>query len=153
MNTRNISLNDAASREAVDAEHVLALAASNPSASAQMLEALAASESPYVRARVAENENTPEDILDALMHDCTSVKIALAASPRAIERVWLLLKDEDAAVRMTLAANRDLPEHVHQVLSKDLDWRVARCAKRTLTELRDFDNPVVNLFKLLTRAA
>lgn len=153
MNTKIENAIDPNRHEALDAEHVLALAASNPSASAHMLEALAASASPLVRAKVAENENSTEEILDALMHDCSSVKVALAASPRAIERVWLLLKDEDSAVRMTLAANRDLPEHVHQVLAKDLDWRVARCARRTLSELRDFDNPVVNLFRMFTRAA
>lgn len=151
MNTQ--VLNETVDHEAVDAEHVLALAASNPSASAQMLEALATSESAYVRSKVAENVNTPDVILDSLMHDCTSVKVALAASPRAIERVWLLLKDESSAVRMTLAANRDLPEHVLQVLVKDADRRVARCARRTLTEICNGDSPVANLFKLFTRVA
>jgi hypothetical protein len=153
MYTNNQVPNETAIHESVDAEHVLALAASNPSASARMLEALAASKSSYVRTKVAENENTPETILDSLMHDCTSVKVALAASPRAIERVWLLLKDESPAVRMTLAANPDLPEHVHQVLAKDSDRRVARCARRTLTDMRNGDSPVANLFKLFTRVA
>ncbi|MDR3615055.1 MAG: hypothetical protein P4L53_15955 [Candidatus Obscuribacterales bacterium] len=153
MHTNNQVLNETVNTEAVDAEHVLALAASNPLASAPMLEALASSESAYVRSKVAENENTPDVILDALMHDCTSVKVALAGSSRAIERVWLLLKDDSSAVRMTLAANRDLPEHVHQVLTKDADRRVARCARRTLNEMRSGDSPVANLFKLFTRVA
>lgn len=153
MNTNHHKQMEGAFHQAVDAEHVLALAASNPSASTEMLEALASSESAYVRSKVAENENTSEEILDSLMHDCATVRVALAASPRAIERAWLLATDDDASVRLTLAANRDLPEHVLQVLAKDADRRVARCARRTLTELRNGDSPVANLFKLFTRVA
>jgi len=141
------------SAQGIDAEDVLALAASNPNATAEVLEALAKSTSSYVRSKVAENEHTPPLVLDALMHDCTAVRAALAHNPKAIERVWSLVQDENPKVRMMLAANPNLPDHVYQVLQNDANKYVARRARRTLGQVRKSDNPVVSLVRIFSKAS
>lgn len=137
----------------VDAECVVGLAASNPDASAEILEALSSSDSPFVRSQVAQNGNTPSLVLDKLMHDCKVVRIALARNPKAIERVWSLVNDESAEVRLALAKNPDLPDHVYQVLQQDANKQVARRASRTFGQLRQDDNLVTNFFRALTKAS
>jgi hypothetical protein len=137
----------------VDADHVLAMAATNPYADADMLEVLAKSDSAFVRSRVAGNEKTPSVVLDQFLHDCETVRVALASNPRAIERVWLMANDTSKAVRLSLAANLYLPDHVYQVLCKDEDSEVSWQARRTLKKIRQNDNPVTSLFGLFKKAS
>lgn len=137
----------------VGAERLVGLAAGNPDANAEILEALSSSDSPYVRSQVAQNAHTPSLVLDKLMHDCKEVRIALARNPKAIERVWSLVNDDSAEVRLALAKNPDLPDHVYQVLQQDANKQVARRARRTLGQLRQDDNLVTNLFRVLTKAS
>jgi hypothetical protein len=137
----------------IDANDVFALAATNPHADAEMLTVLAKSDSAFVRSRVAENERTPSVVLDAFLHDCETVRGALAANPRAIERVWSLANDDSKAVRLKLATNPYLPDHVYQALCKDNDSQVSWQARRTLKEIRQSDNPVVSLFRMFKKVS
>jgi hypothetical protein len=141
------------SANAPDADDVLALAATNPHADADMLEVLSKSDSAFVRSRVAQNEKTPSVVLDAFLHDCETVRVALAANPRAIERVWLLANDDSKVVRLSLAVNPFLPDHVYQVLGKDEDSEVSWQARRTLKKVRQSDNPVSSLLGWFKKAS
>ncbi|HEY9777780.1 MAG TPA: hypothetical protein V6C81_28730 [Planktothrix sp.] len=136
-----------------DLENLLALAASHPNASAEVLALAATSQSAYVRCKVAENERASCDVLDELMHDCTSVRVALARNPKAVERVWSLATDSSPRVRLTLAKNANLPDHVYEALAQDTDPQVARQARRTLYKIRQDNNPVVSLYHLFRRAS
>jgi hypothetical protein len=140
-------------QQPVALESLLALAASHPGASAEVLALAATSQSAYVRSRVAENENAPVDVLDDLMQDCSDVRVALARNPKAVERVWSLANDENPRVRLTLAKNPNLPDHVYEILAQDEDPQVSRQARRTLYALRKADNPVVSLINKFRKAS
>ncbi len=142
-----------AEQELTEAYEALAEAATTHDTTIEMLEALAHSESEYVRSKVAENEKTPSLVLDTFLHDSVLVRVSLARNPKVIERVWSLVSDESTIVRLHLAANPYLPDHVYQVLTKDTDSNVAWRARRTLRAVRRSDNPVVNLFRLFSKAS
>ena len=118
-----------------------------------MLAALANSPFTEVRGKVAENGKTPTNVLDTLMDDAEIVRTGLARNPRAIERGWSLVNDVSVTVRLCLAENPNLPEHVYQVLLNDLDAYVAAQACRTLRKLQRDDNPVVMLFNAFAKAS
>jgi hypothetical protein len=82
-----------------------------------------------------------------------SVRAALAHSPKAIERVWSLASDRNPTVRLKLAENPNLPDHVYQTLTKDPDNLVAHSARCTLRKLRQEDSPVASLFRFFSKAS
>ncbi len=137
----------------LESERLCSLAASNPHAPAEVLELLANSQSGEVRRRVAENASTPAVVLDTLMHDTVNVRAALASNPKAIERVWSLATDKNPTVRLNLAMNPNLPDHVYQFLAKDLDRNVARTARRTMRKLRQEDSPVASIYRFFAKAS
>ena len=73
------------------------------------------------------------------------VRSAAAQHPSAISFVWKLVNDESSLVRYVLAMNRDLPEHVYEILAGDENHRVAKRAKRTLQIIKRDDSVVGQL--------
>ena len=118
-------------------DEVLRVVASNPKSSQQMLDAVSASKSRCVRMEAAGNPNASLETLDKLINDEEAeVRAALTQHPDAIQFLWKLVSDRSALVRYCVALNPTFPEHVYQVLSRDENERVARRARRTLSDIR-----------------
>lgn len=123
------------------------LVAYNPSATPFILKMLSTHQNPYVRAGVAWNWNTPEDVLVTLASDTSPVvqnklvknthlpvqaKLLLVAEGLPESRVWLargfytetvvldaLALDEDIKVRRTVAWNKATPPTTLTLLAGD----------------------------------
>lgn len=95
--------------------------AAHPDAHSHALTKLAKCKTEQVLVRVAENINTPRDILCELaLSDFAEVRAAVAENantpPRAL---FLLAMDTDADVRYSIAENSNAPLVVLQILSQD----------------------------------
>lgn len=91
-----------------------------------------------VVARVAENSNTPIDVLAELAtHGHPDVRIGLTENPNTPPRILVLLAaDENADVRYSLAENHNAPFTVLALLCEDENPYVADRASKTLSRLR-----------------
>lgn len=117
--------------------------AANPLTPSVELERLAnSSDSPLVLRYLADNENTPLEVLDLLSY-CphAEVRAAIADNPVAslaiLER---LVNDEDPDVRLQIAENHNMPIVVLKKLEEDENPYVSDRAERTLAKLF-FDHP------------
>lgn len=113
------------------------LLASNPLTSLAELAALAQSQLPGVRSRVAANPNCPLTILVRLAQDANpEVRVGLAYNPRvpSILLEWLV-ENDCVDLRLVLAGNGYVPRPLLQKLSQDNNPYVAKCAKQTLMRL------------------
>lgn len=119
--------------------HADYLKAGAPETTPQELAALSMSMFPAVRRRVAENENTPADILERLSYDVDSdVRIAVGMNKTVNENVLAqLVSDEDDNVRLWLASVSYLPEEFLQQLSEDENPHVAQQAYRMIRARND----------------
>jgi len=112
--------------------------ASHPEASAAALVKLSRHEWETIVVRVAENSNTPHDVLSELAaHAHPDVRIALTENPNTPARVLILLAaDENADVRYGLADNHNTPLSVLSLLCDDENPYVADRAGKTLSRIR-----------------
>lgn len=119
--------------------HVDYIKAGAPETTPQELAALSMSMLPAVRRRVAENENTPADILERLSYDVDSdVRIAVGLNKVVNENVMAkLVCDEDPDVRLWLASISYLPEEFLQQLCEDENPHVAQQASRMIAARND----------------
>jgi hypothetical protein len=101
--------------------------AENPAVDATHLRALATDVSPDVRRSLAHNPRVPLDLLASLAGTATIGATLLpriaAATPAEVES---LAKSPDPAVRMLLAARRDLPPGTRDALAADTDAKVLK---------------------------
>lgn len=119
--------------------HADYIRAGAPETTPQELAALSMSILPDVRRRVAENENTPADILERLSYDVDSdVRIAVGLNKVVNENVIAHLAcDEDPDVRLWLASISYLPEEFLQQLCEDDNPHVAQQASRMIAARND----------------
>jgi|AGTN01.3.fsa_nt_gi Response regulator containing a CheY-like receiver domain and an HTH DNA-binding domain len=117
--------------------------AANPLTPSAELERLAnSSDSPIVLRYLADNENTPLEVLELLSYcPYAEVRAAIADNPIAslaiLER---LVNDEDPDVRLQIAENHNMPIVVLKKLEDDDNPYVSDRAERTLAKLF-FDHP------------
>jgi hypothetical protein len=101
--------------------------AENPAVDATHLRALATDVSPDVRRSLAHNPRVPLDLLTSLAGTAkigaTLLPRIAAATPAEVEN---LAKSPDPAVRMLLAARRDLPPGTRDALAADTDAKVLK---------------------------
>ncbi|MFF2425875.1 hypothetical protein [Streptomyces mirabilis] len=101
--------------------------AENPAVDAAHLRALATDVSPDVRRSLAHNPRVPLDLLASLAGTAkigaTLLPRIAAATPAEVES---LAKSPDPAVRMLLAARRDLPPGTRDALAADTDAKVLK---------------------------
>ncbi|MFD7999128.1 hypothetical protein [Streptomyces mirabilis] len=101
--------------------------AENPAVDATHLRALATDVSPDVRRSLAHNPRVPLDLLTSLAGTAkigaTLLPRIAAATPAEVES---LAKSPDPAVRMLLAARRDLPPGTRDALAADTDAKVLK---------------------------
>ncbi|KPI14099.1 hypothetical protein OK006_3538 [Actinobacteria bacterium OK006] len=101
--------------------------AENPAVDATHLRALATDVSPDVRRSLAHNPRVPLDLLASLAGTAkigaTLLPRIAAATPAEVES---LAKSPDPAVRMLLAARRDLPPGTRDALAADTDAKVLK---------------------------
>lgn len=101
--------------------------AENPAVDAAHLRALATDMSPDVRRSLAHNPRVPLDLLASLAGTAkigaTLLPRIAAATPAEVES---LAKSPDPAVRMLLAARRDLPPGTRDALAADTDAKVLK---------------------------
>lgn len=119
--------------------HADYIKAGAPETTPQELAALSMSLLPAVRRRVAENENTPADILERLSYDVNpDVRIAVGLNKAVDENVIAQLTcDEDPDVRLWLASISYLPEELLQQLCEDENPHVAQQASRMIASRND----------------
>lgn len=119
--------------------HADYIKAGAPETTPQELAVLSMSLLPSVRRRVAENENTPADILERLSYDVDSdVRIAVGLNKTVSENVIAqLVNDEDDDVRLWLASVSYLPEKFLQQLSEDENPHIAQQAYRMIRARND----------------
>ncbi|MFC9628796.1 hypothetical protein ACFTY8_05775 [Streptomyces mirabilis] len=101
--------------------------AENPAVDATHLRALANDVSPDIRRSLAHNPRVPLDLLASLAGTAkigaTLLPRIAAATPAEVES---LAKSPDPAVRMLLAARRDLPPGTRDALAADTDAKVLK---------------------------
>ncbi|MGW4979740.1 hypothetical protein [Streptomyces mirabilis] len=101
--------------------------AENPAVDATHLRALATDVSPDVRRSLAHNPRVPLDLLTSLAGTtkigATLLPRIAAATPAEVES---LATSPDPAVRMLLAARRDLPPGIRDALAADTDAKVLK---------------------------
>ncbi|MGW1497226.1 hypothetical protein ACWCQW_01305 [Streptomyces mirabilis] len=101
--------------------------AENPAVDATHLRALATDASPDVRRSLAHNPRVPLDLLTSLAGTtkigATLLPRIAAATPAEVES---LATSPDPAVRMLLAARRDLPPAIRDALAADTDAKVLK---------------------------
>ncbi|MFF3581223.1 hypothetical protein [Streptomyces mirabilis] len=101
--------------------------AENPAVDAAHLRALATDVSPDVRRSLAHNPRVPLDLLASLAGTtkigATLLPRIAAATPAEVES---LATSPDPAVRMLLAARRDLPPAIRDALAADTDAKVLK---------------------------
>lgn len=137
---------DEANIAEVELEHIMSLVASNHEAPSEILSVMSKAKSTGVLMEVAENPNTDLETLEKLIADKSpEVRASVAQHPNAISFVWKLAADESPLVRYCLAMNPNFPEHVYQALSQDENYRVARRAKRTLSNIKAADSLMGNI--------
>ncbi|MGW1755339.1 hypothetical protein [Streptomyces mirabilis] len=102
--------------------------AENPAVDATHLRALATDVSPDVRRSLAHNPRVPLDLLASLAGTtkigATLLPRIAAATPAEVES---LATSPEPAVRMLLAARRDLPPGIRDALAADTDAKVLKC--------------------------
>lgn len=110
------------------------LRAGREDCTAEELRELAGSQLHWVRLRVAENRNTPSDVLELLAGDpCADVRIAVALNPGASPQVIRkLAKDEDPNVRYGIAEDPHAPYAVLEMLTDDPCPYVSVRARKTI---------------------
>lgn len=113
------------------------LAAGNVYATRHELGLFAKHQDAMVRRRVAENYNTPFEILVILVNDeHPEVRLGIANNPRAtLSMLEVLIEDKSVDVRFGLAENPLLPVHLLKKLSKDENPYVASRARTTLNRI------------------
>jgi hypothetical protein len=111
--------------------------ASHPEASPEALKKLA-KENPEVVERVAENKQTPEEVLvDLAEHPSPEVRSAVSENENAPpELVHKLAHDEHPDVRFRVAENANAPDAVLEHLTKDENPYVVARAQDTLSDKR-----------------
>lgn len=117
--------------------------AANPLTPSAELERLAnSSDSPIVLRYLADNENTPLEVLDLLSYcPYAEVRAAIADNPVAsLSILERLVNDEDPDVRLQIAENHNMPIVVLKKLEEDDNPYVSDRAERTLAKLF-FDHP------------
>lgn len=116
--------------------------AAHPQANPRTLSRLAKSNTEQILVRVAENANTPQDVLcDLALSESAEVRAAVADNtntpPRAL---FLLVMDADLDVRYSIAENHNAPAAVLQLLTQDENPYVACRAASTMKRALDFPN-------------
>lgn len=111
------------------------------STSLELLESLAQSSCPKVRARVAENQSSSHDLLELLSNDSDAdVRIAVGRNPEAPTLVhWTLAFDEHLDVRFSLAENAQTDLLILIWLTGDENPYIAHRAMRTLNAVASGD--------------
>jgi hypothetical protein len=122
-----------------DEIHADYIKAGAPATTAQELGSLSTSQLPAIRRRIAENENTPANILERLSHDdYANVRAAVALNKTSPENVILRLAgDTNADVRHALASTSYVSEAILQLLSRDDNPHVAHRASQMLKKRGD----------------
>ncbi len=118
--------------------------AGHPQARPAALSRLAKSKEEQVLVRVAENTNTPQDVLcDMALSELADVRAAVADNPNTPPRaLFLLAMDVDLDVRYSIAENHNAPPAVLQLLTQDENPYVSCRAASTLQRAGDFPNLV-----------
>jgi len=102
------------------------------------LEALSSHSKSKIRQRVAENENTPSNILERLVKDPDSeVRLAAGTNPSTpVDLVYSLALDEDPSVRHGLAEDPNTPLGLLKILAQDENAYVSCRAQKTLLSMQ-----------------
>lgn len=130
------------------------LRAGRPSTPSIVLHNLALTTCPRIRARVAENQSIPLELLESLSRDENAdVRIAVGANPSTPTIIrWVLAFDEHPDVRYSLAENANIPLIILSWLSGDENPYIAHRALKTINSLAK-SNPKLHSLGDLNMAA
>lgn len=120
------------------------IAAGSPYTPEITLMILSNDKNPKIRQRLAENPNSPLNILNKLLcDDCTEVRKALVDNPSVpAHMLELLVRDPSPDVRYALAECPALPERILLSLLRDENPYVANRATRTYQSLHPYETEV-----------